>query len=506
MRQAGIHSRGGLVGISAAILATNLFVVSSTALADNPIYDPLAGGPALSAMSIPAGATVTLDDAPGEPFLVVSPQGTEPFAYIGSYDNQQGTASSSNGLPTVAVFTFSSINIPAGVTFAPAGGDALVLLSQGNITVDSDINASGGNGNNGVTSPSEAGGAGGSGVMGGYSGGHGGFTNASGSFTTLATSGGGPGGAFGGIDSSSDIVGGGGGGFGGYGGGEDSGGPYGAAASGLYGGSGGAGGPPTINSNLTGGPPGGGGGAGGGAVELDAIGSLTIGANTHLLANGGTGGSESGGGGSGGTIRLSANTILIDGVASANGGNPGPSDVVSGGGAGGRAYVQSSAAVSQFGNPDENVSVNGGTDADDGELDTEQATLSASLDLISLPAVQQGASDSASINIANLGLTEFGLYGISQLYGYADVNNTGVYADPDPAFAVNDDSSTTITVPLDTSQLGPQVDLLQIYSNGGNQIVPIDFTVIPVPEPLALAMTLPIAGIALSRRRGRRRE
>jgi hypothetical protein len=452
-------------------------------------------------MNIPTGATITLDDAPGTPFLVVTVPGQGALGYIGAYDNQQGAASSSSGLPTVAVFTFSSIYIPSGVTFTPAGGDAMVLLSQGNVTIDSGINASGGNGSDGVTSPSESGGTGGSGVMGGYNGGHGGFTNASGTTTVLATSGGGPGGAFGGIDSSHTIVGGGGGGFGGAGGGEDAGGPYGSANGGLFAG---AGGPPTINVNLSGGPPGGG-GAGGGAVELDAIGSLTIGSNAHLLANGGTGGNNAGGGGSGGEIRLSANTILIDGVASANGGNPGPSDVVSGGGSGGRAFVQSSAAVSQFGNPQDNVSVNGGTDADGGELDTEQATLAASLGVIQLSQVTQGAGDNASINIDNTGLTAFGVTGASHLYGYADVDNNGVFSTGDPSFAVDDGSATTISVPLDTSNLGPQVDLLQIYSNGGNQIVPIDYTVEPVPEPASALLLLTGATLFSARRLRRKR-
>jgi len=502
--QAAINFRCGFAGIAAAILAKNLLWVGSTALADNPIYNPLASLSAGS-LNVQTGATITLDDAPGQPFLVVTVPGVGSLGVIGTYDNQQGAASSSSGLPTVAVFTFSSISIASGVTFTPAGGDAMALLSQGNITIDSDINASGGNGNNGVTSPSESGGTGGAGVMGGYNGGHGGFTNASGTSTVLATSGGGPGGGFGGIDSSSTIAGGGGGGFGGTGGGEDPGGPYGSAKGGLYAGSGGAGGPPTINVNLNGGPPGGGGGAGGGAVELDAIGSLTIGPDAHLLANGGTGGSESGGGGSGGEIRLSANTILIDGVASANGGNPGPSDVVSGGGSGGRAYVQSSATVSQYGNPLEAVSVTGGTDADSGELDTEQSTLSASLGVIQLSQVTQGASDSASINIDNTGMNALGVTGVSHLYGYADVDNNGVFSTGDPSFAVDDGSGTTITVPLDTSTPGPQVDLLQIYSNGGNQIVPIDYTVEPVPEPVSALPLLTGATLFSARRLHRKR-
>ena len=102
-------------------------------------------------------------------------------------------------------------------------------------------------------------------------------------------------------------------------------------------------------------------------------------------------------------------------------------------------------------------------------------------------------------------MNAFGVTGTSHLYGYADVDNNGVFTAGDPSFAVDDGSATTITVPLDTSNLGPQVDLLQIYSNGGNQIVPIDYTVVPVPEPVSALLLLTGATLFSGRRFHRKR-
>ncbi|NQU45155.1 hypothetical protein HQ520_17870, partial [bacterium] len=146
---------------------------------------------------------------------------------------------------------------------------------------------------------------------------------------------------------------GGGAGYGGTGGGNSSdiygceGGPsYGTSLlHEIQGGSGGAGG----NRDLSLGTPyNTGGGAGGGAIEISALGTVTIDAGTTISVNGGNGGDylpsscATGGGGSGGSILLSGDQVINNGslqVRGGNGGNNGgesAGDRGSGGGAGGR--------------------------------------------------------------------------------------------------------------------------------------------------------------------------
>jgi len=96
----------------------------------------------------------------------------------------------------------------------------------------------------------------------------------------------------------------------------------------LIGGSGGGGGASTAAGATC---AGGGGGGGGGAILIVANGTITIGDNTQIVADGGNGGppndgscSSGGGGGSGGAIRLVAQHILSVGNALlfARGGSP----------------------------------------------------------------------------------------------------------------------------------------------------------------------------------------
>lgn len=104
-----------------------------------------------------------------------------------------------------------------------------------------------------------------------------------------------------------------------------------AALETLFGGSGGGRGGEGGNSC-----PGGPGGAGGGAVQLYALGTITVGSNGGVSVGGGGGqggdrqdgedscaASGGGGGGSGGSVYLQADSIRIDGVIAANGGGGG---------------------------------------------------------------------------------------------------------------------------------------------------------------------------------------
>jgi hypothetical protein len=185
----------------------------------------------------------------------------------------------------VAVFDFVSLNMPTGTySFTATSNDPLALLSQGTLTMNGTIDLSGG------TSTTASGGTA---VAGAGSGGNG-------PHNTLS-SGSGPGGGTG-----SSSSGGGGGGFGGAGGtGSSSGGPggsaYGNLLTTLQGGSGGGGG--GLNNGNHGG-----GGAGGGAIEIGAVGAITIGGTVN--ANGGNGDTTGGGGGgSGGGIFIHSGTV-----------------------------------------------------------------------------------------------------------------------------------------------------------------------------------------------------
>ncbi|MCP5538258.1 MAG: hypothetical protein H7A51_18750 [Akkermansiaceae bacterium] len=221
----------------------------------------------------------------------------------------------------VAVFVFSSINMVNAPTLT--GSRPLVLVAEGDLSLDSTLNVAGGSGSHKV---------GGSGVAGGGDGGHANRDDSPG----RPYDGQGPGGSSGnetGEDDSSSA----GGSFGGRAGGSSTpaGWPYGSETlHNLIGGSGAGG---TRNK---------GGGAGGGAVALIAGGNLQLTTNAVLNADGG-GGSASGsqltsGGGSGGAILLSGKNVLLQGTISARGGNGGDASggqKNGGGGGGGRIAI-----------------------------------------------------------------------------------------------------------------------------------------------------------------------
>jgi len=250
----------------------------------------------------------------------------------------------------IAVFDFDSINVlgpgsglgPPIQVFTATGSLPLALLSRTNATIAGTIDGSG----QGTTTASVGGFPT---IPGGPGGGNG---------ALFPPTSGGPGGGGNGVYGPRGETGGGGGGFGGPGGAGASsvsnipgglgGAPYGDLARQLQGGSGGGAsivGP----SGASFGPSGG----GGGAIEIGAVGPLTISGN--VIANGGTpfpspttGG---GGGGSGGGILLHADSVRLTGSLSAVGGAggssssfPGPGGFpigAGGGGGGGRVTILS---------------------------------------------------------------------------------------------------------------------------------------------------------------------
>ncbi len=195
----------------------------------------------------------------------------------------------------IAVFTFDAIVIGDGMTLTASGDRPLALLSCSNVTLAGTgrINVSGTSGAG--INPGNGGPGGGAGGSGRGAGG-----NASG------------------------------GGFGGRGGGNAAGRAYGDLLRGLKGGSGGGSGGPNL-----------GGGGGGGAIEIVALGEISVG-GAGIMAMGGNGasnnprtGSGAGGGGSGGGILLKGDFVELNSTLAARGGSGGGSFRAAGGGGGG---------------------------------------------------------------------------------------------------------------------------------------------------------------------------
>jgi hypothetical protein len=182
----------------------------------------------------------------------------------------------------VAVFDFSSISLQSSQTLNASGnaiGSApLVLLSQGDATIAGTIDASG--------SPYGAGAGGG-----GYG------TSGAGQSGNLPSAGSGGGFGTAGQPNQPGTV-------SGYFGNFFGSGPIPAVPGGsTYG---------DLSVSLVGGSPGGNGGAPGGAVELGAVGNLSVLAGGQILANGNPTPVQLEGGGSGGGIFLHASNVYID--------------------------------------------------------------------------------------------------------------------------------------------------------------------------------------------------
>jgi hypothetical protein len=222
-------------------------------------------------------------------------------------------------------YNFTSFTINPGVVVSVTGNSSLVIYCSGTATINGVLNASGGNGSDGITYTSA--GIGGIGVAGGGNGGNGTYstdlsgmqasdgnnTGGVGTFGNGWTGGGGAGYATSGNGS---------GGAAGFGGAS-----YGTAnLAGLWAGSGGGGGSGGISCGS------GGGGAGGGLIIINAN-SIIIGATGSLISNGGNGGSDGngncggGGAGSGGSIWIASPSLTNNGNISAIGGIGGASAV-----------------------------------------------------------------------------------------------------------------------------------------------------------------------------------
>jgi hypothetical protein len=267
-------------------LALTAALLGSTALAA-PL-DPMAYT-SLGPLNVAAG-TLTFD--------------TDTLAVSGAFNGLGVVQSQGAGLPDIAVFDFSSVNVGPGVTINIVGFRPVAILSQGDMTIHPAISVTG-----------VAGGAHGGGPSG---------------------MGGGPGGGAGGFNFFGHAQPAGGGNF-----------SYGNLSTGLQGGSGGGGGASGIV--IFGTPPAGGsGGAGGGAVELGAVGNIVLTGGVNAAgANGNNGArdmfgflftSSGGGGGSGGGII--AHGATVTGALAATGGGGGGGLAGGGAGGGGRILAQ----------------------------------------------------------------------------------------------------------------------------------------------------------------------
>ncbi len=286
-------------------------------LFDPDLYAPLNNG---NSLVLNAGDTLAIDTTA----LTITRNGVS----LGS--GIVGNTVGPNPQP-VALFTFTSLTIPAGVTVNIAGNRPLGLLARRDMKIGTSLNLSGASGAGRVLSNSSIAGA--TGRLGGFSGGSSGGSS--------GTNGLGPGAGRGGVGEHSGgggaghaLLGGTGQGAAGGGGGST----YSTfSVSDLYGGSGGGGGGGdyiTWGTNETGGS----GGAGGGALVLVAQQELHFFSTAVVSVRGGDGGLGSGqdangggGGGSGGTIVCAAPSIINSSgaVLRADGGSGGSANYAS---------------------------------------------------------------------------------------------------------------------------------------------------------------------------------
>lgn len=257
----------------------------------------------------------------------------------------------------VTVFTFDSIDLTTAPTLT--GDVPIVILSKGDFTLSTALNANGSNGSHRVH---------GVGTLGGKDGGDSTRDSGIGGFT--GENGKGAGGSIGATSNGSDTSGG--AGYGGAGGDAH------LAGGGTYGTStledllGGSGAGATYNK---------GGGAGGGAIELGADGHLLISGGGSISVGGGTGGGSgsqlTSGGGSGGAVLLFGESVTVAGTISADGGDGGNAtgtNANGGGGGGGRIAIYSESGPAIINNPTVNggVAVGSSTVGQDGSAGTVQ--------------------------------------------------------------------------------------------------------------------------------------
>jgi hypothetical protein len=359
----------------------------------------------------------------------------------------------------VAVFRFDDLTVNSGASITVIGGlvkRPIALLASGNLTYGGSILARGTTASNGSSG----------GAIGGPPGaGSGGMGGAGGAVSTLGVGGfggglgGGAGAIFGNFGS--------GGGFGGAGGfaSGSAGGVNGVQPNfQLGGGSGGGGG---IGLALGGG----GGGGGGGAVELGALGLLSIAGTASINVDGGNGGSspdvrQVGGGGSGGAILLHGRSVTFGttgNAISAAGGNSGAAGNGSSGG-GGRVAIQTSVINGASG-----ISVAGGTSGTPGfagVITVVQPTLTpTNLDFGSIPV---GSSITLGMIVQNTGAAGSFINGQfpAAAAPFARVG-AGTFSD------LKQNAYTACPYTFTPAAPGPFSQTLNFLSNGGNTQVTI---------------------------------
>jgi len=378
---------GFLVALTSLIAAT-----ASLAATIGSRFDPndYASNGALSLVS---GDTITFDTTAMTYSGTFDAGGTFSGSGVAANSESQlagvgGNTSAADGVfVQLAMYNFDSINIGSSVTIVVDGNAGIALGSLGDMTIGSNIAVNGGNG--GQSAIGQGGSGGESGVAktsfnsdppnnnNGDGGRHGGGND-------LAANGRGYGG---GIAPTTANNNGGGAGYGGRGGGDSNsqrGQTYGdEQLTLLFGGSGGAGSNGNTNANDSSGA------GGGGAIELTAVGTLTLTGN--LNANGGrgnmtsaTGNDKGSGSGSGGGILLNADDIVITGLVNANGGNGRNGQADAPGGGGGRIAIYAGNSLTLDGeniedgalitdaNVDPTFSVDGG---DKGDIASGDGTL-----------------------------------------------------------------------------------------------------------------------------------
>jgi hypothetical protein len=273
---------------------------------------------------------------------------TSALRVSGQTDGRGTIGTTGDGSTEAAVFAFESIQLRAGSKVTVTGSRPLVLVSRGQIVIDTRLDLAGGDGGLQTNRAESAGQPG----PGGWAGGmpakdRGGPADGPGAGFNRRVKGGaaGGGGGFGGAGGESSPS---------DGGGERmrGGAAYGdPALSALTGGSGGAGG---SHDRIASAPSGGGGG--GGAVALISLRAIQLGPNAAINVRGGDSPRRptTGGGGAGGAVVLAAPTVAVDAraVVDASGGNAGQQTSIDrsdgrtnvgtgGGGAGGRIAVYS---------------------------------------------------------------------------------------------------------------------------------------------------------------------
>ena len=272
----------------------------------------------------------------------------------------------SNNSIAGGTYEFVDFTINSGVTLTITGDQPLIIRASGTVTINGTIQASGGDGGNGVTFMNA--GAGGAGGPGGGAGGAGIFDPMLGPLVGATGRGEGPGAGANGWHP--------GGGAGHSAAGDTTAGAAGGAAYGnaalspISAGSGGGGGSGGNNCG------GGGGGGGGGYVQISAT-TINIGATGAIWVKGGNGGTDGGGacggggGGSGGSIHLRASNLTVAGTLDASGGTGGTGFGSAVGGAGAPGRIRLDAATrSVTGTVTPASGMNGGVHATPGSTRT----------------------------------------------------------------------------------------------------------------------------------------